>query len=61
MWQYLLGILLLRRLGLTRPLRYLFLSVLGILSVVVFFYTLNLFLTLEQRTNPHHVHTRSTH
>ncbi len=61
MWQYLLGILLLRRLGLTRPLRYLFLSVLGILSVVVFFYTLNLFLTLEQRTSPHHVHTRSTH
>ena len=61
MWQYLLGILLLRRLGLTRPLRYLFLSVLGILSIVVFFYTLNLFLTLEQRTSPHHVHTHSTH
>jgi hypothetical protein len=61
MWQYLLGILLLRRLGLTRPLRYLFLCVLGILSVVVFFYTLNLFLTLEQRTTPHHVHTHSAH
>ncbi len=61
MWQYLLGIVLLRRLGLTRPLRYLFLCVLGILSVVVFFYTLNLFLTLEQRTTPHHVHTHSAH
>jgi len=61
MWQYLLGILLLRRLGLTRPLRYLFLAVLAVLSVVVLIYTANLFLTLEQRTSPHHVHTRSAH
>jgi hypothetical protein len=59
MWQYLLGILLLRRLGLTRPLRYLFLTVLAVLSVVVLIYTANLFLTLEQRTSPHHVHTHS--
>lgn len=61
MWQYILGILLLRRLGLTRPLRYLFLTVLTVLFVVVLIYTANLFLTLEQRTSPHHAHAHSTH
>jgi len=60
MWQYILGILLLRRLGLSRPLRYLFLSAIAILSVVVLIYTLNLFLTLEQRTSAPHVHAHST-
>ena len=61
MWQYILGILLLRRLGLARPLRNFFVTVLAILSIIVLIYTINLFLTLEQRTTPHHVqpyHTR---
>jgi len=61
MWQYILGILLLRRLGLARPLRYFFLSVLAVLSIIVLIYTTNLFLTLEQRTSPSHVHTHSAH
>ena len=61
MWQYILGILLLRRLGLVRPLRYFFLSVLAILSIIVLVYTANLFLTLEQRTSAPHVHAHSSH
>jgi hypothetical protein len=61
MWQYILGILLLRRLGLARPLRYFFLSVLAVLSIVILIYTANLFLTLEQRTSVPHVHTHSAH
>ena len=61
MWQYILGILLLRRLGVARPLRYFFLSVLAILSIIVLVYTANLFLTLEQRTSAPHVHTHSSH
>ena len=47
MWQYILEILLLRRLGLARPLRYFFLFALAFLTIVVFIYTANLFLTLE--------------
>ena len=61
MWQYILGILLLRRLGLARPLRYFFLFALAILSIIVLIYTANLFLTLEQRTTAPHVHTNSAH
>lgn len=61
MWQYILGILLLRRLGLARPLRIFLLSVLAILSIIVLVYTANLFLTLEQRTSAPHVHAHSAH
>jgi hypothetical protein len=61
MFEYILGILLLRRLGLSRPLRYAFLSALAVLMIVVLLYTANLFLTLEQRTSAPNVHTHSTH
>ena len=61
MFEYILGILLLRRLGLSRPLRYAFLAVLGVLLVVVSIYTANLFLTLNERTGVYHVHTHSSH
>ena len=61
MFEYILGILLLRRLGLSRPLRYAFLAVLGVLLVVVSIYTANLFLTLNERTGVHHVHTHGSH
>jgi hypothetical protein len=61
MWQYILEILLLRRLGLARPLRYFFLFALAFLTIVVFIYTANLFLTLEQRTSAPHVHANSSH
>ncbi len=60
MWEYILGLLLLRRLGLARPLRYFFLVVLAVLSIVVLIYTTDLFMTLQQRTTPHvqshHIH-----
>ena len=61
MFEYILGILLLRRLGLSRSLRYSFLAVLGALLVVVSIYTANLFLTLNERTGAHHVNTHSAH
>jgi hypothetical protein len=61
MFEYILGILLLRRLGLSRPLRYAFLAVLAVLSIIVLIYTMNLFSTLEQRTSAPHVHARSAH
>ena len=60
MWEYILGILLLRKLGLARPLRYFFLFALAVLTIIVVIYTANLFLTLEQRTNIHHVPTHRT-
>ncbi len=61
MWQYIVGILLLRRLGLTRPLRSVFLLVLAVLSIIVLIYTADLFLTLEERTSAPHVHSHSSH
>jgi hypothetical protein len=61
MFEYIFGILLLRRLGLSRPLRYAFLLTLAVLAIVVLIYTANLFLTLEQRTSAPNVHTHSTH
>jgi hypothetical protein len=61
MLEYILGILLLRRLGLSRPLRYAFLSALAVLSIIVLIYTANLFLTLDQGTSIPHVHPHSSH
>ena len=61
MFTYLLSFLLLRRFGLPKPLRYLILIVLACLTVVVFAYTLNLFLTLPKRTSGHHVQHHSSH
>jgi len=61
MFTYLLSFLLLRRFGLPRPLRYLILIFLVCLAIVVFAYTVNLFLTLPERTSGHHVQHRSSH
>ena len=61
MFTYLLSFLLLRRFGLPKPLRYLILIVLAWLTVVVFAYTLNLFLTLPERTSGHHVQHHYSH
>jgi hypothetical protein len=57
---YLLSFLLLRRFGLPRPLRYALLLFLAGLFVVVTLYTLNVVLTLPERVQAPHVHTRST-
>ncbi len=56
MLNYLLGIFLLRRLGLAKPLRSFFLFVFVCLTIIVSIYTVNLFLTLSERTTSHHVH-----
>jgi len=61
MFKYVIGILTLERLGLARPLRFFFLVVLGLLTIVVVIYTANLFLTLPERTSGHHVQHHSTH
>ena len=61
MFKYLIGILTLKRLGLARPLRFFFLFAFLVLLVVAFFYAVNLFLTLPERTSGHHVQHRSIH
>ena len=61
MFTYLLSFLLLRRFGLPRPLRYLILIFLACLAFVAFAYTVNLFLTLPERTSGHHVQHHSSH
>jgi len=60
MLTYLISFLLLRRFGLPRPLRYVLLLFLAGLFVVVTIYTVNLVLTLPERVQAPHVHTRST-
>ncbi len=60
MWTYILSLLLLRRFGLPRPIRYAIAVFMIGLVIVVFIYTANLFLTLEQRTSVPHVHAHST-
>lgn len=61
MWTYVLSLLLLRRFGIPKPLRYAFAVFMVGLVMVVLIYTANLFLTLEQRTSAPHVHTHSSH
>ena len=61
MWTFLFSFLLLRRLGLSKPIRYvLVVFMLGLIAVVLI-YTASLFLTLEERTSAPHVHTHSSH
>jgi hypothetical protein len=60
MWTFLFSFLLLRRLGLSRPIRIVLVVFLVGLILVVLAYTANLFLTLEKRTSPYHVYTRSS-
>ena len=61
MWTFLFSFLSLRRLGLSRPIRMVLAVFLVGLTLVVFIYTANLFLTLEERTSAPHVHTHSSH
>ena len=61
MWTFLFSYLSLRRLGISRPIRIVLAVFLVGLTLVVFIYTANLFLTLEERTHAPHVHTHSTH
>ena len=61
MWTIIFSFLLLRRLGLSRPIRIVLAVFMCGLIVVVLIYTVNLFLTLEERTITPHVHTRSSH
>jgi lipid-A-disaccharide synthase-like uncharacterized protein len=60
MWTFLFSFLLLRRLGLSKPIRIVLAVFMIGLVIVVLIYTANLFLTLEERTNAPHVHTHSS-
>jgi hypothetical protein len=61
MWTYILGLLLLRRFGLPKPIRYTLAVFMVGLVIVVLIYTANLFLTLDQKTSAPHVNAHSTH
>jgi hypothetical protein len=61
MFDFVVSVLLLRRLGLAKPFRGALLAILAVLLIVVSIYTIDLFLTLDQRTGVHHVHSRSTY
>jgi hypothetical protein len=61
MWTFIFSFLLLRRLGLSKPLRRALLLAIAVLFTIVIVYTTNLFLTLEERTSAPHVHTHSSH
>ena len=56
MFTYLVSLLLLRRFGLPKPVRYLFAVFMIGLMIVVFIYTVDLFLTLPERVTAPHVH-----
>ena len=60
MWTFLFSFLFLRRMGLSKPIRYALAVLMIGLVIVVLIYTACLFLTLEERTNPYHVYTRSS-
>ena len=60
MLSYILGFLLLSRFGIPKQLRYCLLILIAVLLIAVVLWTTNLFLTLEQRTTPPHVHTHRT-
>ena len=57
MWTYLFSFLLLRRLRLSKPFRYVLAVLLIGLFIVVLIYTVDLFLTLEERISASHATT----
>jgi hypothetical protein len=57
MWTYLFSFLLLRRLRLSKPFRYVLAVLLIGLFIVVLIYTVGLFLTLEERISASHAAT----
>jgi len=59
MLRFILDVLLLRRLIASRPVRRMLLIAFGLLFFVVVVYTINLVLTLPERTTGH-VHSRSS-
>ncbi len=61
MLSYILGFLLLSKFGIPKPIRYALLVLMAGLVIVVLVYTINLFLTLPERTSGHHVQHHSTH
>ncbi len=61
MWTFLLSFLFLRRFGLSRPIRIALAVFMIGLIVVVFIYTVGLFIDLEERTNAHYAFTYSIH
>jgi len=61
MFKYVIGILTLQRLGLARPLRLVFLLILAVLTLAVIAYTVNVFVTLTERTSGHHVQHHSSY
>jgi hypothetical protein len=61
MFDFLLSIKFLRRLGLGRPFRLALAVIFVVLLIVVSIYTTNLFLSLHERTGAQHVDTHSAH
>ena len=60
MWTFFFSFLLLRRLGLSKPIRIMLAVFMVFLIILVLIYTANLFLTLEERTSVPHVHSHSS-
>ena len=61
MFWYLMDVLALKKLGLARPLRYLFLLLLVGCLVTGIIYAYVVFHAISERSEQHHVHTHSTH
>jgi hypothetical protein len=61
MFWYLMDVLALKKLGLARPLRYLFLMFLVGCLVVGIIYATVVFKAVSERSNSPHVHAHSTH
>jgi hypothetical protein len=61
MFDFLLSIKFLHRLGLGKPFRLAFVVIFVVLLIVVSIYTTNRFLTLHERTGAHHVDTHTAH
>ena len=57
MWTYLFSFLLFRRLGLSKPIRYVLAVLLIGLFIVILIYTVGLFLTLKERIGTSHATT----
>jgi hypothetical protein len=61
MFWYLMDVLALKKLGLARPLRYLFLLFLLGCLIAGMVYAYVIFHAVSERSEPHHVHAHSTH
>jgi hypothetical protein len=59
MLTFIISFLLLCRLGLSKPIRYVLVVLIIGLIVVAITYAMDLFLTLEERTSPYHVYAQS--